>query len=142
MKNILIMAAAVATFWTWNAQAEALMPDEVEAELAKPIPLFDEEVVPPSDADFEEFDATISYYVQNLNLTPKQLDEAQRISDAGQAKKEELLRQIEELRREAYNLEAGSLIAFEAILNDDQRAAFRELRAENDGAQANSEAKE
>ena len=73
--------------------------------------------------------------MQNLNLSPEQLDQALRISEAEQIKKEDLLRQLEALRREAYNLEAGSLIAFEAILTDAQKATFRELRS---GADINS----
>ena len=136
MKFRLMTMIAVATMLgASGAQAQVLEEglDELNAEaaelmLAEPIPLIEDEVTAQENIDLEAFDPTISYYVQNLNLTPKQLDEAQRISDEGHAKKEDLLRQIEALRREAENLEAGSLIAFEAILDDDQRAAFHELR--------------
>ena len=128
MKLRLMTMIAVVAMFGMNAHAQVLATDDVDAELAKPFPLVADEVMAQDDIDLETFDPTISYYVQNLNLTPEQIDKAQRISEAGQAKKEELLRQIEELRREAYNLEAGSLIAFEAILTDDQKAAFHELQ--------------
>ena len=98
--------------------------------LSKPIELLEGENK-AAIADLEKYDPTISYYVQSLNLTPKQLLLAQKISAEGQEKKEELLRRIDALRREAYNLEASSLIAFEAILDDDQKAVFNEMRTEN-----------
>ncbi|MBR1825205.1 MAG: hypothetical protein IJ770_01290 [Alphaproteobacteria bacterium] len=105
--------------------------DAENQEMAKPIALV-EGLENSETVALEAFDPTISYYVQNLNLSPDQLDQAQRISEAEQLKKDDLLRQIEALRKEAYNLEAGSLIAFEAILTDAQKATFRELRAGTD----------
>ena len=131
--RLILMASAVATMlFGVCAKAQVLMSEDVEQEFVKPIPLIENESETMAKVDLEMYDPAISYYVQNLNLTPKQLDEAQRISDADQAKKEDLLRRIETLRREAYDLQAGSLIAFEAILDDVQRAAFRELRSENE----------
>ncbi|MBQ9271126.1 MAG: hypothetical protein IJ218_02530 [Alphaproteobacteria bacterium] len=117
-----MIALMLSIFTNFNALAQQLE----DTALAKPVSLLaeDAEIV-----DLESFDPTISFYVQNLNLSPEQLDQAQRISEAEQEKKENLLRQIEALRKEAYNLEAGSLIAFEAILDDAQRATFQELRA-------------
>ncbi len=116
-----MIALMLSIFTNFNAMAQQLE----DTALAKPVSLLaeDAEIV-----DLESFDPTISFYVQNLNLSPEQLDQAQRISEAEQEKKENLLRQIEALRKEAYNLEAGSLIAFEAILDDAQRATFQELR--------------
>ena len=137
--RLMISAAIISAFCAQNASAQVFTPEEADEVLAKPISLLDDEVMAQDDVDLLTFDPTISYYVQNLNLTPEQLDKAQRISEAGQAKKEDLLRQIEALRKEAYNLEAGSLIAFEAILDDDQRAAFHELQNNAEGADGKSQ---
>ena len=138
MDNCKIAALSVfGLFVAWGAVAQSFDADAAEQLLAKPIALVEDET--QGDADLEAFDPVISYYVQSLNLSPEQLAKAQQISEAGQAKKEELLRQIEALRREAYALEAGSLIAFEAILSDDQRVAFHELQAngENENTSQN-----
>ena len=74
----------------------------------------------------------ISYYVDKLNLTPEQMSRAQEISDASLAKQKELLQSIENLRQQAYDLEKNSLTDFEAILTDEQRVIFNQLRSEKD----------
>ena len=129
----ILMAVVAILFVQGTTEIKAQqLTDEMNT--AKPIALI-EDVENTESVALEAFDPTISYYVQNLNLSPEQLDQALRISEAEQIKKEDLLRQLEALRREAYNLEAGSLIAFEAILTDAQKATFRELRS---GADINS----
>jgi hypothetical protein len=124
-----IIAVAMLVCGAENVRAQQFSDAENGEMLAKPVSLLEEDNSGTETVDLEAFDPEISYYVQNLNLSPDQLDQAQRISEAEQIKKEDLLRQIEALRREAYNLEAGSLIAFEAILDDAQKATFQELRA-------------
>ena len=77
----------------------------------------------------------ISYYVEKLNLTPEQMVRAQEISDTSLAKQKELLQSIENLRQQAYDLEKNSLTDFEAILTDEQRVVFNQLRNEKDAVE-------
>ena len=84
----------------------------------------------------------ISYYVDRLNLTPEQMSRAQEISDASLIKQKELLQSIESLRQQAYDLEKNSLTDFEAILTDEQRAMFNQLRNEKDTAEEQNVATE
>ena len=81
-------------------------------------------------------DKNISYYVQKLNLTLGQMARAQEISDAGRAKHEELLQEIEKLRQQAHELERKDLEAFEALLTDEQKTEFYKLKNEQDKADA------
>ena len=78
-----MIALMLSIFTNFNALAQQLE----DTALAKPVSLLaeDAEIV-----DLESFDPTISFYVQNLNLSPEQLDQAQRISEAEQEKKENL----------------------------------------------------
>lgn len=105
--------------------------------MPKPISLIDntdeEENVANTEnvesVDIENYDSDVSYYVQSLNLSPEQLYEAQKISTESMAEQEELFQKIAALRQQARALEVSTLLAFEAILNDSQRAALQELRA-------------
>ena len=76
----------------------------------------------------------ISYYVQKLNLTPEQIIKAQEISNASHAKQEQLLKNIEDLRAQAHELENSSLSDFVAILTDEQKIEFNKLQYEQDVA--------
>lgn len=76
----------------------------------------------------------ISYYVQNLNLTPEQIGMAQRISDESRAKQEQLLQDIQALRQRAHEIEEKSLTDFEEILTPKQKTEFLRLRGLSDNA--------
>ena len=76
----------------------------------------------------------ISYYVQNLNLTPEQIGMAQRISDESRAKQEQLLQDIQALRQRAHEIEEKSLTDFEEILTPKQKTEFLRLRGLPDNA--------
>ena len=105
--------------------------------MPKPISLIDgiaeedsaENATNAETVDLESYDPSVSFYVQNLNLSPEQLSEAQKISLDTLAEQEELFQKIAALRQQARALEVSSLLAFEAILDDSQRAALQELRA-------------
>lgn len=112
--------------WGFRVNAQNIVIDDQK--MAKPIPLFaNEENDKQADvADF--YDQTISYYVQNLDLSAEQIDLAQQISAAEQKDKDEIIQRLEILRQAAYELEANSLKLFEAILNEDQKIKFRQLQ--------------
>ena len=124
---MLVSPSVFAQFYNSDAAA---VDTATEPELAKPISLLDND----KDEEFENEDPDISYYVQNLNLSPKQLQEAQKISQDNLKKQEEIMQNIALLRRQARALEINSLMAFEAILDDTQKASFRELRAGYEGS--------
>lgn len=115
-------------------------------QLAKPISLLEEtenratEDNTAEAAEIEIGDPDVSYYVQNLNLSDEQLAEIQKISAKTVAAQEEILQKIEALRQEIRSLEVSSLKAFEAVLDDTQKAAFTELRAGYEAAQKGAKA--
>ena len=76
----------------------------------------------------EEFEAEISYYIKNMNLSVEQLDMAKYISNDSRLKIEQLLKSIYLLRSQARELENKSLNDFEAILTEEQREQFHKLR--------------
>ena len=124
-------------FFNTSSEDEAVNADESAPQvMPKPISLLNEDdasaVEREAVADnmvLENYDPSVSYYIQNLNLTPEQMYEAQKISLDSLAEQEELLQKIAALRQRARALEVSSLMAFEAILDDAQRTAFQELRA-------------
>lgn len=125
---------ALAQFYSDSGETEVQAAYSEPQAMPKPISLIDnideEENTENAEAvEIENYDPSVSFYVQNLNLSPKQLFEAQKISLDTLAKQEELFQKIAELRQQARALEVSSLLAFEAILNDSQRAALQELRA-------------
>ena len=123
---LLISLRSFAQFYDADTTNSAL----AEAEPAKPISLLSkaqENEINNTGVEFEDPD--ISYYVRNLNLSPQQLQMAQKISQDNLAKQEEIMQNISALRRQARALEINSLMAFEAILDDTQKASFKELRA-------------
>lgn len=128
MKQKLKLAMSVAVclvLWGFYANAQT-----DNREMAKPIPLLADEESDTQAAATDFYDPAISYYVQNLDLSPEQLDLAQQISIAEQKDKDEIMQHLEMLKRAADTLEATSLHAFEAILDDEQKIKFHELRAQ------------
>ena len=79
--NIKFMMMFVAAVYAWNVQAQDLDASLHEPS-AQPIPLIEDDVF-EEGVDLEAFDPTISYYVQNLNLSPDQLAKARQISESG-----------------------------------------------------------
>ena len=130
---LLTNGVAAQFFFEPHASDDAVTSQDSEA-MPKPISLLDE--VGGSDNNsanenvpLENYDPSVSYYVQNLNLTPEQLSKVQRVSLDSLAEQEVLLQKIASLRQQVRTLEVNSLMAFEAILDDSQRTAFQELRA-------------
>lgn len=126
-----IFAICAVGLWASFLSAEPFTDDEA---MPKPVSLLDNmENADGSEhmanTDLETYDPTVSFYVQNLNLTPEQIYKAQKISLDSLAEQEDLLQKIDLLRQRAKALEVSSLMAFEAILDDSQRIAFQELRA-------------
>lgn len=131
----LITPEAAAQFWG----AKEPVAEEV-APLAKPISLLDEvkdtqENNVAETVEVAAIDPDVSYYVQNLNLSAEQLSEIQKISANTVAAQEEIMQKIEALRQEIRSLEVSSIVAFEGVLDDSQKAEFRELRAGYEAAQ-------
>ena len=125
-----LASAALAQFFGTPAEEE-------NAQLAKPISLLDEvkDTAENEAVEVATIDPDVSYYVQNLNLSDEQLSEIQKISANTVAAQEEILQKIAALRQEIRSLEVSSIVAFEAVLDDSQKAAFRELRAGYEAAQ-------
>lgn len=73
----------------------------------------------------------ISNYAQKLNLTAAQLEKAQKINIETHARQEQILQDIESLRKQAHELENKSLTDFEAILTEEQRILFHQLKDED-----------
>lgn len=84
------------------------------------------------NTDTTKENTNISYYVQNLNLTPEQISKAQKISDESRAQQEQLLQNIQTLRQQAHDLEEKSLSDFEAILTEEQKTDFNRLKNKQD----------
>ena len=126
---LLLSAAASAQFF--SAQNEVGAAEEVQ--LAKPISLLDSvndaQETAVEETAIESRDPEVSFYIQSLNLNEEQLATAQKISQENLTAKQDILQKIDALRQEARALEIGSLMAFEAILDDSQKASFHELRA-------------
>ena len=109
------------------------------APLARPVSLLDEVegMTKSKESEVTEIDVIdpdVSYYVQNLNLTPEQISKVQKISADSVSEQESILKEITDIRRRARALEINSLSAFEAILDDSQKAAFNELRNSHETA--------
>ncbi len=107
--------------------------------LARPVSLLDEveSAAQNNESEATEIDVIdpdVSYYVQNLNLTPEQISKVQKISADSVSEQESILKEITDIRRRARALEINSLSAFEAILDDSQKAAFNELRNSHETA--------
>ena len=109
--NVIIQDAV----FTENSASDAVAPSVREASVSESI-----------------VNKNISYYVQNLDLSPEQISKAQEISNVGHAKQEELLRNIESLRAQAHEIENDTLADFEAILSDEQKAEFYKLKTGQD----------
>lgn len=84
-----------------------------------------DKVDPATDANLDE---KLSFYAQKLNLTSEQIDMARYISNEGRLKLEQLSRSLDLLKAQAQEMEAKSLNDFEAILTDEQRETFSQLR--------------
>ncbi len=119
----------------------------VETEqLAKPISLLAETEDKAAEdnvaevVDVEVSDPDISYYVQNLNLSKQQLEEIKKISQNSMEEQKNIMQEIAALRRRSRALEINTLMSFEAVLDDTQKAAFQELRAGYEGTQKTEEA--
>lgn len=79
--------------------------------------------------DKQDYDAEISYYIQNMNLSIEQLDMAKQISDDSRLRQKQMMQSIYTIRKQALDLEAQSLAAFEKILTPEQKVKFEELKA-------------
>lgn len=119
--------------------------EEKNVELAKPISLLEETENKDTEdnaaeaAGIEAVDPDISYYVQNLNLSEQQLEEIKKISRNSMEEQTKIMQEIAELRRRFRALEINTLMSFEAVLDDTQKAAFQELRAGYEGTQKTEE---
>lgn len=132
--GVLLLLSATASAQVWGAQ------NEEATEFAKPISLLDDvretqEDTSASVVEIESRDPEVSYYIQSLNLSEDQLATAQKISRENLEAQRDIMQKISALRQEARALEIGSLMAFEAILDDSQKAAFQELRLGFEAAQ-------
>ncbi len=76
----------------------------------------------------EENKAEISYFIQNMNLEPKQLDAAREISEESRLRQMQLLQSIEQLQEQVKSLEAKSLEKFKGVLKPEQQAMFEQLK--------------
>lgn len=139
--SLLISPCANAQFFS-AASDDLRLPETPQ--LAKPISLFEETANANDDAEpkiakIEEGDPDVSYYVQNLNLSEEQLQQVQKISAENIKQQEEIVQEIATLRQKAHSVKLNSIAAFEAILNDEQKAAFQKLRSDYNAAQNNAE---
>ncbi len=122
----------------------SVVADEKTVELAKPISLLEEMENNAAEnaaeaVGIEAVDPDISYYVQNLNLSEQQLEEIKKISQNSMEEQTKIMQDIAALRRRSRALEINTLMAFEAVLDDTQKAAFQELRAGYEGTQKTEE---
>lgn len=76
----------------------------------------------------EENRAEISYFIQNMNLEPKQLDAAREISEESRLRQMQLMQSIEQLQEQVKSLEAKSLEKFKGVLKPEQQAMFEQLK--------------
>lgn len=107
-----------------NAQAEG---EEVSAEEKAA----EEEIkqgVAEMQQKIEENKAEISYFIQNMNLEPKQLDAAREISEESRLRQMQLMQSIEQLQEQVKSLEAKSLEKFKGVLKPEQQAMFEQLK--------------
>lgn len=127
-----------------NVAAEEKADETMQ--LAKPISLLAETENSAAEDNaaeavgIETVDPDISYYVQNLNLSEQQLEEIKKISQNSMEEQTKIMQDIAALRRRSRSLEINTLMAFEAVLDDTQKAAFQELRAGYEGTQKKEEA--
>ena len=79
--------------------------------------------------------AAYSNYVEQLNLTPEQLVQAQKISQNEQALRKELLESVAQFRMQvrtkAESIKENSLKEFMEILTDEQKAKFATMQNPN-----------
>ena len=114
-------------------------------QLAKPISLLAETENSAAEdntaeaVEIEYSDPDVSYYVQNLNLSGQQLEEIKKISRNSMEEQTRIMQDIAALRHRSRALEINTLMAFEAVLDDTQKAAFQELRAGYEGGQKTEE---
>lgn len=135
--SVLLLLSTTVSAQVWGVSNEAETTPETV--LAKPISLLDDVRETQDEAstpvEIESRDPEVSYYIQSLNLSEDQLATAQKISRENLEAQRDILQKIAALRQEARALEIGSLMAFEAILDDSQKAAFHELRLGFEAAQ-------
>lgn len=86
----------------------------------------------------EENRAEISYFIQNMNLEPKQLDAAREISEESRLRQMQLMQSIELLQEQVKSLEAKSVEKFKGVLKPEQQVIFEQLK---DVYQRNQETK-
>ena len=142
--KFLLCVAGLSLWMLTEASAQvfgSVAAEEKAVELAKPISLLEEtenNVAENNAAEavgIEAVDPDISYYVQNLNLSEQQLEEIKKISQNSMEEQTKIMQDIAALRRRSRALEINTLMAFEAVLDDTQKAAFQELRAGYEGTQ-------
>ena len=76
----------------------------------------------------EENRAEISYFIQNMNLEPKQLDAAREISEESRLRQMQLMQSIELLQEQVKSLEAKSVEKFKGVLKPEQQVIFEQLK--------------
>ena len=115
-------AAAVDSVENAQAEGEEVSAEEKAAE---------EEIkqgVAEMQQKIEENKAEISYFIQNMNLEPKQLDAAREISEESRLRQMQLMQSIEQLQEQVKSLEAKSLEKFKGVLKPEQQAMFEQLK--------------
>ena len=148
-KKILVIVTGLLAVWSAKSQAQGVVFVTQDAPYSHPevlvhIPPAGQDNVIMQNTSFSENaenaqnsstdeNQNISYYVQKLNLSPEQIAQAQKISDKAHDEQEQILQSIENLRQQAHELEQRSLTDFEAILTDEQRNLFAQLRNERNG---------